>query len=157
MEPRHFSCSIHLTSLADQVPSTTAVQGAGGDRTGCAGGRIGRRGGGHRDVRHGPSRQRTHRSRRERPQGVPSGRPGAATLAGTEAGLHILVWLNGIPRAAEEGLVLRAAKAGLGIYPIGPLYDGSGRAAPPAWVVLSSVMPLSPWAAWRRGSRCWPN
>jgi GntR family transcriptional regulator/MocR family aminotransferase len=57
--------------------------------------------------------------------------PGAMTLAGTEAGLHIVAWLNGIPRAAEEGLVLRAAKAGLGIYPISPLYDPTGPAPRP--------------------------
>ena len=57
--------------------------------------------------------------------------PGAVTLAGTEAGLHIVVWLNGIPRAAEEGLVLRAAEIGLGIYPISPLYDRTGPAPRP--------------------------
>ena len=57
--------------------------------------------------------------------------PGAVTLTGTEAGLHIVAWLNGIPRAAEEGFVVRAANAGLGIYPISPLYDRTGHAPRP--------------------------
>ncbi|MCC7273175.1 MAG: PLP-dependent aminotransferase family protein [Alphaproteobacteria bacterium] len=57
--------------------------------------------------------------------------PGAVTLTGTEAGLHIVAWLNGIPRAAEEEFVSRAADAGLGIYPITPLYDPAGRAPRP--------------------------
>ena len=42
-----------------------------------------------------------------------------------------MAWLNGIPRAAEEGFVLRAASVGLGIYPIGPLYDRSGHTPRP--------------------------
>jgi len=57
--------------------------------------------------------------------------PGAVTLSGTEAGLHIVAWLNGIPRSAEEAFVARAAKASLGIYPISPLYDSSGNAPRP--------------------------
>ncbi len=52
--------------------------------------------------------------------------PEAVTLAGTEAGLHVVAWLTGIPRAAEDGLAARARRAGLGIYPIGPLYDPAG-------------------------------
>ena len=57
--------------------------------------------------------------------------PGAVTSAGTEAGLHIVGWLNGIPRAAKDDFVARAADAGLGIYPISPLYDRVGHAPRP--------------------------
>ena len=62
--------------------------------------------------------------------------PGAVTLAGTEAGLHIVAWLEGIPRAAEEDFVSRAANAGLGVYPIGPLYDRTAHAPRPDCVGL---------------------
>lgn len=57
--------------------------------------------------------------------------PGAVTLAGTEAGLHIVAWLNGIPEAAEDDFIARASDAGLGIHPISPLYDGTGHAPRP--------------------------
>ncbi|MFZ1426034.1 MAG: hypothetical protein WAS21_04620 [Geminicoccaceae bacterium] len=57
--------------------------------------------------------------------------PGAVTLTGTEAGLHIVAWLKDSPRAAEEAFVARAANAGLGIYPISPLYDRTGHAPRP--------------------------
>ena len=62
--------------------------------------------------------------------------PGAVTLAGTEAGLHIVAWLEGIPRAAEEDFVSRAANAGLGVYPISPLYDCTAHAPRPDCVGL---------------------
>ena len=52
--------------------------------------------------------------------------PGTVTLAGTDAGLHVVAWLEGVPRAAEAGFVSRAAEAGLGLYPISPLYDRAG-------------------------------
>ena len=57
--------------------------------------------------------------------------PSAVTLTGTEAGLHVVAWLKNIPRAAEEAFVARAANAGLGIYPIRPLYDRTGHAPHP--------------------------
>lgn len=55
----------------------------------------------------------------------------AVTLAGADAGLHIVAWLNGIPRAAEEDFAQQAANVGLGIYPISPLYDRTGSAPRP--------------------------
>jgi GntR family transcriptional regulator / MocR family aminotransferase len=57
--------------------------------------------------------------------------PGAVTLAGTEAGLHVVAWLNSIPCAAEAEFVACAAAADLGIYPISPLYDCAGRTPRP--------------------------
>jgi GntR family transcriptional regulator/MocR family aminotransferase len=52
------------------------------------------------------------------------------TVLGADAGLHVVAWLNDIPRAQEPELITRAHAAGLGLYPITPLYDspdGAGR------------------------------
>jgi GntR family transcriptional regulator/MocR family aminotransferase len=50
------------------------------------------------------------------------------TVVGADAGLHIIVWLNLVPRAGEGALVARAQAVGLGLYPITPFY-ASGQAA----------------------------
>ncbi|PHK94864.1 GntR family transcriptional regulator, partial [Pseudoroseomonas rhizosphaerae] len=47
---------------------------------------------------------------------------GAATVAGAEAGLHLVLWLGGVPAAREAAFVARARAAGLGVYPVTPLY-----------------------------------
>jgi GntR family transcriptional regulator/MocR family aminotransferase len=47
----------------------------------------------------------------------------AVRVVGVEAGLHVVVWLNGVPRDAEEALIARARAAGLGVYPVTPLYS----------------------------------
>jgi GntR family transcriptional regulator/MocR family aminotransferase len=44
------------------------------------------------------------------------------TVAGADAGLHVVAWFNRVPRAEEADLVARARASGLGIYPITPLY-----------------------------------
>ncbi|WP_159349548.1 MocR-like pyridoxine biosynthesis transcription factor PdxR [Roseomonas harenae] len=46
----------------------------------------------------------------------------AVTVIGVEAGLHVVVWLNGVPRDQEEHLIARARAVGLGVYPVTPLY-----------------------------------
>jgi GntR family transcriptional regulator/MocR family aminotransferase len=46
----------------------------------------------------------------------------AVTVIGVEAGLHVVVWLNGVPGDQEESLIARARAAGLGVYPVTPLY-----------------------------------
>lgn len=46
----------------------------------------------------------------------------AVTTSGADAGLHIVVWLNRISARQEEALVTRAWAAGLGLYPVSPLY-----------------------------------
>ncbi|WP_235031152.1 MocR-like pyridoxine biosynthesis transcription factor PdxR, partial [Geminicoccus flavidas] len=38
----------------------------------------------------------------------------AVTVAGADAGLHVIVWLNQVPRAQEDALVAHARAAGLG-------------------------------------------
>lgn len=54
----------------------------------------------------------------------------AITVTGADAGLHVVVWLNRVPRAREMDLVARAHALGLGVYPIAPLY-ADGQASPP--------------------------
>jgi GntR family transcriptional regulator/MocR family aminotransferase len=55
----------------------------------------------------------------------------AMRVVGVEAGLHVVVWLNGVPRDAEEALIARAHAAGLGVYPITPLYAPASTADRP--------------------------
>jgi GntR family transcriptional regulator/MocR family aminotransferase len=50
-------------------------------------------------------------------------------VAGAEAGLHVVVWLSRVPRAREDALIAGAHRAGLGLYPVGPLYDPATSAA----------------------------
>ena len=40
----------------------------------------------------------------------------AVTVVGADAGLHVVAWLNGVPRAREAALIARAHAAGLGLY-----------------------------------------
>jgi GntR family transcriptional regulator/MocR family aminotransferase len=44
-------------------------------------------------------------------------------VEGADAGLHVVVWLNGIGRAQEAALVAQARAGGIGLYPISSLYD----------------------------------
>jgi GntR family transcriptional regulator/MocR family aminotransferase len=44
------------------------------------------------------------------------------TVAGADAGLHVVVWFNEFSRKHEAKLVSNAQLAGIGIYPISPLY-----------------------------------
>jgi GntR family transcriptional regulator / MocR family aminotransferase len=55
----------------------------------------------------------------------------AVTVMGADAGLHVVVWLNRVPRAQEDALIERAHAAGLGLYPVTPLY-ASATARPDA-------------------------
>ena len=43
-------------------------------------------------------------------------------IVGTSAGLHVVVWFNGIDRVEEQRLVATALEAGIGIYPISRLF-----------------------------------
>lgn len=55
----------------------------------------------------------------------------AATVTGADAGLHVVVWLNRLQKAQEDALVARALAAGIGVYPIGPLYASAPADARP--------------------------
>ena len=46
----------------------------------------------------------------------------AVTVVGADAGLHVVVWLNRVPKDQEDALITRAQAAGLGVYPVSPLY-----------------------------------
>lgn len=46
----------------------------------------------------------------------------AVTIAGADAGLHVVAWLNGVARAQEGAVIARAHEAGLGIYPVTSSY-----------------------------------
>ena len=56
---------------------------------------------------------------------------GEATVVGADAGLHVVVWLNRVPRAREDELIARARAAGVGLYSVAPLYAPAPAAAPP--------------------------
>jgi GntR family transcriptional regulator/MocR family aminotransferase len=55
----------------------------------------------------------------------------AVTVVGADAGLHIVVWLNRVPMTQEDALIARAHAAGLGVYPVTPLYAPAPTAARP--------------------------
>ena len=44
------------------------------------------------------------------------------SVSGANAGLHLVVWLRGVPGRSAGALARRAADAGVGIYPIAPYY-----------------------------------
>jgi GntR family transcriptional regulator/MocR family aminotransferase len=46
------------------------------------------------------------------------------TMEGTDAGLHIVVWLKDLRSSQEAEFIDRVQRAGVGIYSISPLYDG---------------------------------
>ncbi|MDO9712235.1 MocR-like pyridoxine biosynthesis transcription factor PdxR [Paracraurococcus lichenis] len=55
----------------------------------------------------------------------------AVTVVGADAGLHVVVWLNRVPKVQEDALIARAHAAGLGIYPVTPLYAPAPAAVQP--------------------------
>ncbi len=56
------------------------------------------------------------------------------TVTGADTGLHVVAWLNGVSAEREAAIVEAARKAGIGLYPIGPLY-ASGRPAEAGFVI----------------------
>lgn len=47
---------------------------------------------------------------------------GRVRVEGAAAGLHLVAWFEGVPAAAEAGIAAAARAAGIGVYPVGPLY-----------------------------------
>jgi GntR family transcriptional regulator/MocR family aminotransferase len=45
---------------------------------------------------------------------------GAAEVTGADAGLHVLVWLRGVPGSRLPALVRAAEELGVGVYPVTP-------------------------------------
>lgn len=50
-----------------------------------------------------------------------------AEVAGTAAGLHVVLWLPSLDASREPALVATARAAGIGVYPVSPLYDDAAR------------------------------
>ena len=50
--------------------------------------------------------------------------PASAQVAGTAAGLHVVLWLPSVPQQDEAQLVAAARAAGVGVYPVTPLFAG---------------------------------
>ncbi|MGO4619633.1 PLP-dependent aminotransferase family protein [Ensifer sp. 2YAB10] len=44
------------------------------------------------------------------------------TITGADAGLHVVVWFDRLGKAEEGPLIARARAAGIGLYPVSPLY-----------------------------------
>lgn len=58
------------------------------------------------------------------------------TVTGADTGLHVVAWLNGVPAEREAAVVEAAREAGIGLYPIGPLYaSGTERPAEAGFVI----------------------
>jgi hypothetical protein len=55
----------------------------------------------------------------------------AVAVAGADAGPHVVVWPNRVPRAQEDALVARTHAAELGVSPVGPLYAPAPAAGLP--------------------------
>ncbi|MFC7735795.1 hypothetical protein ACFQX4_08015 [Roseomonas sp. GCM10028921] len=52
-------------------------------------------------------------------------------MTGAGAGLHVVVWLNRVPKARGDALVTRALAAGVSVYPVSPLYTSAQANARP--------------------------
>jgi GntR family transcriptional regulator / MocR family aminotransferase len=51
------------------------------------------------------------------------------TVMGTQAGIHLLAWLPGVPARRTPHIVRRAAEAGVGVYSVAPYYLDPPRRA----------------------------
>lgn len=49
----------------------------------------------------------------------------AVTVEGAGSGLHVVAWLNGVAADREAAIIEAAREAGVGLYPVSPLYDPS--------------------------------
>jgi len=54
---------------------------------------------------------------------------GRVEIAGENTGVHLLVWLNDVRPSELDAIIARAARAGVGIYPISPYYARPPRRA----------------------------
>ena len=51
---------------------------------------------------------------------------GSVSVTGAEAGLHLVLWLPNAALDQESAILTAARAAGIGLYPISPLYDPAG-------------------------------
>ncbi|RVU14062.1 PLP-dependent aminotransferase family protein [Methylobacterium oryzihabitans] len=57
-------------------------------------------------------------------------------VVGAETGLHVVAWFDAIPAAREASLAAAAREAGIGLYPVSPLYAPAGPRPAVAGFVL---------------------
>ena len=57
--------------------------------------------------------------------------PADTQVAGTAAGLHVVVWLPSVRQQDEPALVAAARERGVGVYPVSPLFAGPAPRARP--------------------------
>jgi GntR family transcriptional regulator/MocR family aminotransferase len=50
----------------------------------------------------------------------------AVTVVGADTGLHVVAWLDDIDAGREAEIIAAGARAGIGLYPVSPLYDAGG-------------------------------
>lgn len=60
----------------------------------------------------------------------------SARIAGTDTGLHVVLWLKGAAATREAGIAAAAREAGVGLYPVSPLYDAAAPRPPEAGFIL---------------------
>ena len=48
------------------------------------------------------------------------------TIAGADTGLHVVAWMHGFAAGREPAIIAAARAAGIGLYPVSPLYDPTG-------------------------------
>ena len=65
--------------------------------------------------------------------------PGRVTVQGSASGLHVVAWFDGVPAEREAELVDAARRAGVWVYPVGPLYL-SPRPAAKAGLVMGYAL-----------------
>lgn len=57
-------------------------------------------------------------------------------VAGADTGLHVVAWMNGIDAEREPTIIAAARDAGIGLYPVSPLYDPGGPRPETAGFIL---------------------
>jgi GntR family transcriptional regulator/MocR family aminotransferase len=49
----------------------------------------------------------------------------AVTIAGADTGLHVVAWIDGVAADREPAIIETARAAGVGLYPVSPMYDAT--------------------------------
>ncbi|WP_292169466.1 PLP-dependent aminotransferase family protein [Mesorhizobium sp.] len=87
--------------------------------------------------RHVRSIRRKNAERREALLQALSEHLGAGvSVAGADTGLHVVAWMNGIDADREPAIIAAARAAGIGLYPVSPLYDPAGPRPETAGFIL---------------------
>ena len=47
----------------------------------------------------------------------------SVTIVGADTGLHLVIWIDGVAAERESAILAAARAAGVGLYPVSPLYD----------------------------------